>query len=226
MNRKHSFEEKEFYHVYNRGVNKNIIFKDGSDYYRFLELLYLANSESPVDLRELLHIHKGRTFVDILNIKRKKTIVEIGALCLMNNHFHLLISQKVKNGISKFMQKLITGYVMYFNKKYDRVGPLFQGKFKSKHIIDDNHLQYLFSYIHLQPIKIKKVSWDEISTEEIKKEFYRALKYPYSSIRVYLEKQDPLSNILETENIPWKFNGAKEGEQELLSWIHKNPEVE
>src|SRR3989338_465949 len=138
MNRKHIFENENFYHVYNRGVDKNIIFKDTSDYRRFLELLYLANFKSHLDLQKLLR--EGRTFTELLKLNRGATLVEIGAFCLMSNHFHLLVRQKVKGGVSKFMQKLITGYVMYYNKRHKRVGPLFQGKFKSKDIVDDNYL--------------------------------------------------------------------------------------
>ena len=79
----------------------------------------------------------------------------------MPNHFHILVKEKIENGISKFMGKLTTGYSMYFNKRYDRTGSLFQGVFKSVHADSDEYLKYLFAYIHLNPIKLINPEWKE-----------------------------------------------------------------
>ena len=92
--------------------------------------------------------------MSLLDLPRKETLVDIGAYCLMPNHFHLLIRETAEGNISRFMLKLQTGYPMYFNKKYQRTGALFEGKFKAKHITNDNHLKYLFAYLHLNPVKI------------------------------------------------------------------------
>jgi putative transposase len=90
----------------------------------------------------------------------------------MPNHFHLLIKQKKDHGIVSLMHALGIAYSMYFNKKYDRVGSLFQGRFKAKLVDEDDYLLYLSKYIHLNP-----------------KEFYKKNlpSYPYSSYRFYLE---------------------------------------
>ena len=112
----------------------------------------------------------------------------------MPNHFHLLLTPLVNGGISKFMLKLQTGYSMYFNKKTDRVGTLFQGVFKSQHIDEDVYLKYIYAYIHLNPAKLKKSKW---KTQP--KSFLTQLKkfiaeYPYSSLQEYLSKNYKIIN--------------------------------
>src|SRR3990170_2021131 len=133
--RKQSFVPGEFYHLYNRGTEKRIIFLDKKDYEYFLFLMYICNTTKSIKLREV-----GENF------DREETIVEIGAYCLMPNHFHILIYEKIEGGISKYMLKLMTGYSMYFNKKYKRTGKLCEGVYKSIHANSDNYLKYLFSY--------------------------------------------------------------------------------
>ena len=112
--RKQNFAVGENYHLYNRGIEKRIIFLDKQYYEHFSLLMYLCNSSRSITLRDI-----GERF------DRGETIVNIGAYCLMPNHFHILVQEKVKNGISLYMKKLLTGYAMYFNKKYERTGRLF-----------------------------------------------------------------------------------------------------
>ena len=107
MYRKFEFAENEFYHLYNRGNNKRDIFLDGEDKRRFIKLLFLANNDSPVVLRDILI---GRSYVEI---KRNETLVDIGAYCLMSNHFHLLVHEKREGGISNFMRKLFARSFKY-----------------------------------------------------------------------------------------------------------------
>ena len=150
--RKVPFVQGEYYHIYNRGNSKQKIFHDRQDCLHFLKLLYLSNSERSFVLREIK---------DIYMINKGKDIVAIGAYCLMPNHFHLLITEKVEGGITKFMHKLSTGYSMYYNKKYARTGSLFEGKFHSSYIDRDQYLKYIFSYIHLNPVKLIDPMWKE-----------------------------------------------------------------
>lgn len=186
MERKIKFEIGEFYHVYNRGVEKRIIFKNISDYKRFLALLYIANSSNQVHISNDVW-YKGNVD-NIFEKDRGKPLVAIGAYCLMPNHFHLLLTPLVDGGISKFMLKLQTGHSMYFNKRNDRVGALFQGVFKSQHVNEDIYFRYLYAYIHLNPSKLKNSKWKTQS-----KSFLTQLKkfiaeYPYSSLQEYLSK--------------------------------------
>src|SRR3989344_2776781 len=120
MARTFSFAPDEFYHIYNRGTEKRNIIMSRSDQDRFLSLLYFANQNEPADLKL-----QGSTLSKIIEKKIGTPLVEIVAYCLMPNHFHLLIREVEEGGISKFMQKVTTGYTMYFNKRHDRSGSLF-----------------------------------------------------------------------------------------------------
>ena len=148
MLRKDPFITGEYYHIYNRGIDKRIIFKSEKDYERFMILLYIANSNDSFRLDDILN-KNNKTFEEVLKIKKDIQLVSIGAWCLMPNHFHILIRQDIDGGITKFMRKVSVGYSMFFNLKYQRKGSLFGGLFKSKLInSDDNYMRQLFAYIH------------------------------------------------------------------------------
>jgi putative transposase len=196
MERKAKLEEGEFYHIYNRGVEKRTIFQNSSEYKRFLILLYIANSSKPLHIKDF---YTTNTINEIYEKDRGKQLVGIGAYCLMPNHFHLLITPLVDGGISKFMLKLQTGYSMYFNKKNDRVGALFQGTFKSEHIDDDIYLKYIYAYIHLNPAKLKNSNW-KIQTKSFLNQLKKFIaEYPYSSLQEYLSKNN---KIIDPELFP------------------------
>jgi putative transposase len=90
----------------------------------------------------------------MFSFERNERLVDIGAYCLMPNHFHILIRSRNGEGVSIFMQKMLTAYTMYFNKKYDRNGALFSGPFQVRHVDSDRYLRHLFSYIHANPFGI------------------------------------------------------------------------
>jgi len=158
MQRRDSLIVGEYYHIYNRGVNKNLIFNDQNDYYRFIKSIFLFNSDKSLEIGA---VSRGNTYRNVFFVDRGNQLVDIGAYCLMPNHFHFLIKQKVDNGISIFFKKVLTGHSMFYNKKYKRTGPLFEGRFKSKLISNDEYLRYLFAYIHLNPVKIQNPSWKD-----------------------------------------------------------------
>ncbi|MBI2052978.1 MAG: transposase [Candidatus Ryanbacteria bacterium] len=165
MDRGVSFAVGEYYHLYNRGNNKQPIFLSKNDYQRFQRLLYLCNSTQPVAMKD---IPAEKIFL----FERNKTLVDIGAYCIMPNHFHLLVKEKLKRGISMFIQKLATAYSMYFNKRRERTGKLFEGVFRSAHIDDDIHPRHLYAYIHLNPLGRVNKQWKEknpTADKEIKK---------------------------------------------------------
>ena len=89
--------EGEFYHVYNRGTDKRMMFRDNTDYQRFIKLLYISNSVTRVNVRDILRKNN-----EPYAYKRGAPLVNIGAYCLMPNHFHLLISPVVEGGVSTF----------------------------------------------------------------------------------------------------------------------------
>jgi len=173
--RKTRFVIGQFYHVYNRGVDKRSIFLNDRDYQRFMDSISSFNDVEPIG-------HLSRNVVHDSD-EIKNMLIQISAFCLMPNHFHFLIEQKADDGISKFLHRLLTGYTMYFNKRYERSGALFQSTFKSKHVKNDSYLLQLSRYIHLNPLKILSPECKEPTAAD------RLLKmYPWSSYRDFCQQ--------------------------------------
>jgi putative transposase len=213
MQRKTNFAAGEFYHIYNRGVDKRTIFSSRRNYERFMLLLHLSNSEEIVRLDNLL---KTYSYEELIARPRKAPLVAIGAFCLMPNHFHLLVTPLSDTGITKFMLKLQTGYSMYFNKLNERSGSLFQGPFKSEHADDDTYLKYLFSYIHLNPAKLHDPHWREngCGQSKIIQEFVEG--YPYSSIKEYLRSE---RLITDPSHFPDYFASSEDLSTHITDWL-------
>lgn len=145
------YYENGFYHVYNRGVEKRDIFIDRDDYLAFLHLLKTSLTAL---LRQGTTLTEVDMFAPKTNRPRRKNFfgqLDLLAYCLMPNHYHLLIKQNGPLSLSKFMRTICTSYSMYFNKKYDRVGSLFQGIFKAIDIDDGNYFLWISRYIHRNP---------------------------------------------------------------------------
>jgi putative transposase len=182
----------EYYHVYNRGAHKAAIFNQKIDYERFLSLLYIANNSEPVRFYNL-NINK------IFSYERKTTLVDIVAYCLMPNHFHIALKERVEGGITRFLQKLCTGYSMYYNIKYDHSGTIFQGRCKSKHVDNDDYFRYLIQYIHLNPFGIEEPDMTRgAKSDHLDEATAYSKTYEYSSFKDYLGEKRPQSNILAT----------------------------
>lgn len=173
MPSKHSIKEYEpgaYYHLYNRGVEKRIVFLDDADYKTFLGYLrlYLTDPKLPGDSRQARPLSKP--------IKNYTGNITLLAYCLMPNHFHLLIRQRDYDGINHFMRSFMSEYVRYFNTKYDRVGSLFQGPYKAVKVISEEQWIYLSKYIHRNPLDLKA----------FRESPGRLSDYPYSSYPNYL----------------------------------------
>lgn len=156
------YVENGYYHIYNRGVEKREIFLDEQDCIVFLH--YLKLYLSPIDELKQLDL-PGLRILRFLRLNLSQEI-DLLAFALMPNHIHLQIKQKTVDGIVKLMKRLSTAYVMYFNKKYHRVGGLFQNRYKAALIETDSYLLHLSRYIHLNSTKIssQKVNFDEFSS--------------------------------------------------------------
>ncbi|MEK7586584.1 MAG: transposase [Patescibacteria group bacterium] len=221
MQRKFDFAPDEYYHIYNRGTDKRIIFLDASDYSRFILLLYVANKKETIHISDLSN-WQGESLTVMNDNLESENLVEIGCYCLMPNHFHLLIREKEENGISLFMKKLLTGYSMYFNIKYQRTGKLFEGPFKAKHVADDDYLRYLFAYIHLNPVKITDPkNWERkiIPNQNLAKLFlkqYEFSSYPYFSSK---EKTGATSMIINLQAFPDYFQTERDFHEFIDDWL-------
>lgn len=181
------FEPQSYYHVYNRGVEKRLIFLDADDYTTFLGLLkkYLSGDKKAVR-------NTNRHTFPTLGGE-----VMLLAYCLMPNHVHLLFYQHTAEGVAKLMRRVMTGYVMYFNDKYKRVGSLFQGRYKASRIDADSYLQHISRYIHLNP--------EEYMT------------WPYSSF-VYYKGEKRTPEWLNTQKILEVFEESQTDYVEFVGW--------
>ncbi len=163
----------EYYHIYNRGNNKQETFLDTRDWIRFLFLIiYDQSSQIFYNLgRQVSHFVRHSVFnIDnnCLEKINKSRSVELVSFALMPNHYHLLVRESSENGISTYMQRVQNAYTKYFNTKYKKSGHLFQGPFQVVHVKTNNQLLYLSAYIHRNPRDI--AGW---KTKED--------KYPWSS---------------------------------------------
>jgi putative transposase len=150
-----TYVEKGYYHIYNRGVAKQNIFNDSQDYKFFL--CYIKEALSPSKKEEVSFSLRGRTFKALKRpVRNFNQTISLIAYCLMPNHFHLLLQQIEKRSMTSFMRSVITRYAKYFNKKYDRIGTICQGKFKAVLIENDRYLLHLSRYIHLNPSEYTK----------------------------------------------------------------------
>ncbi len=164
MSRKVKFEKGNFYHIFNRGVDKKKIFLDDFDRFRFVYDLFEFNDTKPTtNLSERIKIANLNN--EPLFKKDRDLITNILAFSLMENHYHLVLKEIKQGGISEFLKKLGTGYTMYFNSKYNRSGVLFQGKFKAVEIKDEPQFSWTIFYVHFNPIELIEKNWKEKTIE-------------------------------------------------------------
>src|SRR3989338_3762333 len=212
MERKIEFSVGEYYHVYNRGVEKRTIFLDNNDRDRFSKLLFVSNDTQPFIFRDL----KNKTFGEI---KRDKPLIAIGAYCLMPNHFHMLVKETGDGGLSSFMEKITTAYSKYFNTRHHRVGPLFQSRFKAEHIDRDEYLKYLFAYIHLNPVKLIEPHWKEDGIQDSAKAKNYLEQYAYSSHKDYAGSLREEGKILSKDEFPAYFLKPQDIKGYVKEWL-------
>jgi putative transposase len=170
----------EIYHVLNRGVDKRTVVLDDSDRLRFVHSLFVFN-----DAKRLDENHRKAGVA--LSASDRKPLVHIHAWCLMDNHYHLLVSpvgDDLKN-LSKFMKKLNMGYARYFNERHERSGYLWQGKYKKIHIEQDAHFLYIPYYIHLNPLDFALKEWRTGEVQDINEAMKLLVDYRWSSYLDY-----------------------------------------
>lgn len=187
--KKIEFQNGNFYHIYNRGIDRRKVFLNRHDYSRFIVCLKEFNQVEPIGSLYLLNLNRkrdslsGRTAQkNEQNIqdknnkdnKESRKLVDIIAYALLPNHYHLLIKQLETNGTSEFIKRLAGGYTWYYNNKSERNGPLFAGKFKAIRIDSDAYLQQLSAYINAN-VEIHGIS--------------RAEEWIWSSYRYYINKE-------------------------------------
>jgi putative transposase len=206
-------ETGEIYHVYNRGVEKRNVFSEEPDYVRFIHNLFEFNDSAPAGKYSEVRLPNMSTQRDLL--------VEIMAFCLMPNHYHLMLRQKKDTGITEFMRKIGTGYTNHFNQKYDRVGSLFQGKYKIIHIENEHHFLYLPYYIHLNPLDMHSPGWRDSTIQNPKKAEEFLEKYRWSSYLDYIGKKN-FPSVTERGFLTNLFDGSRQYKHDMFEWLTQN----
>ena len=163
-----------YYHIVNRGVEQRVVFETKEDYEHFEALMCLH---------------------------AKSFGITIHNYCLMSNHYHLLI-ELTRPNLSKFMRQLNMNYAIYFNKKYQRVGHLWQGRFKSWYVTDEAYLFTLMRYIEQNPLKAGMVK--DIA------------HYPYSSYHHFID-ENTLPECLKEAWIALNYKEDKEAIEAFLT---------
>ncbi|MBI5045565.1 MAG: transposase [Candidatus Niyogibacteria bacterium] len=181
----------EWYHVYNRGVEKRRIFLDNEDYARFLFHLYECNNF--VTLPDTAF--KKRIKEVNFSSDNRDRLVDVAAFTLMPNHFHILVRSIKDGSISDFMQRISVAYTKGFNKKYQRVGALFQGPYKVKLADKGAHLQHVLVYILTNALNLYKSDWKERGIDNIKEAKRFLENYKYSSYRSAMGGKDAFNFV-------------------------------
>lgn len=222
--RKKQFVKGNFYHVYNRGTDKRSIFQDDNDRWRFLQGMFLFNDGDSL-INTLAHCGRslGRTtfgtLKSFLDGRERKPLVGLIGDCLMPNHYHLLVEETEENGISRFMQKLGTGYTMYFNTRHERSGSLFQGPFKAVPIETQEQLEYLLFYINvMNPAQLIEPLLKEEGIKDIPKVLKFVDKYLWSTHQECSGKRESIIiNKSSSEMIGEIFSNPKKYREFILA---------
>lgn len=194
-----SFANGEFFHIYNRGVDKRIVFNNNYDLDRFLQSMVQFNVINPIgSLYENSFRQLGGP-----TPKSEELLVNIVAYCLNPNHFHIILEQVNEGGVSEYMKRLGGGYTSYFNSKNDRSGSLFQGRFKVVHIDSNEYLLHVSAYVNLND-RVHQLGNETPKLVESR-----------SSWREYID--DGVRGICEQEIILGQFKDRKEYEEFALS---------
>lgn len=190
-------------HAYNRGNNKEKIFFEEQDYKSFLFRLGLVLGFTNEELNGTESISLPHSRIRITKAVRDDFILH--AFCLMPNHFHLIIEQKNESSTSKLILKLCTSYAKYLNKKYERIGHVFQDQFKSVIIESNEQLMWLSAYVHMNPVNSGLVK--------------APYEHEWSSYKDYIEKRN--LPFLNTDFIKSIF--GPNFEKETLAAVSKVP---
>lgn len=219
--------KNEFYHILNRGVEKRKIFLTKEDYLRFVydiqDFNTLDNVFSYRDRRPSPEIvDRGKLRKSKIH-KRKQELVNVLCYCLMPNHPHLFIQEKIDRGASKFSQKLFIGYTKYFNLKNKRDGVLFQSRSKIILIKHNAHFLYIPFYILANPLDMFQPDWRKRGVTNPNKAFEMLLKYPWSSLYELstLRKNDEMTDIITNKDLFFEIfdTGPGQFKKDFIEWL-------
>jgi|SRR3989338_1482223 len=226
---------EEIYHIVSRGVGDSLIFQDINDYYRGIFSLYEFNNVKSVNIwlrRQQRKKEKAlqskalrEQFSQLLQlVPQRDLLVEILAFYFMPNHIHLLLRQIKDNGITQFMRKFGAGYAGYFNRRYNRKGHLFQGRFRAVRIKTNEQLKNVFVYIHTNGVSLLEPKWKEIGIKNPKKVIKFLENYKWSSYQDYIGKKN-FSSVTKRDFLLRVMNGETGCRKFIGGWIKYKKEI-
>jgi putative transposase len=181
-----------FYHLYNRGTDKRLIFLDHQDFLTLLSYfrLYLTpRKKLRRQIKGFKLTHKPTQINSLIKALNNNFAnkIQLHAYILMPNHYHLLLKQTNSYDMPAFIQTIFTCYAYYFNARHKRSGRLFQSIYRAKLIKTDRYFAHLARYIHLNSSKLQAKNYPK----------YRSWQswadYPYSSCQYYLSESKQCS---------------------------------
>ena len=215
--RKEAFGVGDIVHVFNRGNRKQEIVRDDIDRWRFLQTLFYFNDEySPENpfrtLSDLLKsdFNKGRVLVWPNEWPEQNKLVNIIALTLMENHYHLVLQEIKEGGVAKFMHKFGTGITNRFNTRHKETGRLFQGAYKARRVGSDNYLKYLNVYMHIKNVFELYPGGIQKALSEFENAYQFATHYPYTSLGGYINNEPNTQAIISKEMLKDEFANEHE----------------
>ncbi|MFH1162077.1 MAG: transposase [Candidatus Jorgensenbacteria bacterium] len=208
-------------HALSRGTDKRKIFMDKQDYLRFIHDLFEFNDQAPANNILYRFSRKPNSAVGhYANKEKRKLLVALHAFCLMPNHYHLLLSPLIENGVSLFMRKINVGYVKYFNQKYERKGTLFEGRYKSVRVANESHLLHLPYYIHLNPLDLFSPGWRQHEAKNYAQCMKFLESYRWSSFLDYIGKPN-FPSVTQREFFMEFFNGPGNFKRDITGWLRE-----
>src|SRR3989344_2765207 len=202
--RKVVFANGEYYHVFNRGVEKRPTFISKYEFQRAVSTLnFYRFGDVRLRYSKYIALDTEKRTPFFANLNPAKMQVAIIAYCLMGNHFHILLQQLREHGIVSFMAKFTNSFTKYFNTKHERIGPLFQGVFKAVHVEDDEQLIHLSRYIHLNPVSGFKVKAEDLSS------------YQWSSYPEYIKNAQ--KSVIDNKDVINFFKSPDEYQEFVLN---------
>ncbi len=220
MVRKEKFVPGEYYHIYSRTIFNIPEFKDTKNASKLAQTFLLANSTKSGQAFDYLRNDRNSTFKRATEIARRgEKLVDVLCYAIMPDHYHLLLKEVKEKGITEFIRKCNTSIAKYINIKNGRTGPLFESKFKSKHVNSNEYLLHLSVYIHLNPLDfLIGKGWRQHNLKEWNSSKNKLLNYPWSSLKMFLEENFKDQIISGSEIITDQFKNKKEYEEFLRDW--------
>lgn len=208
----------DIFHITNRGVEKRKVFFNEKDYLRFVHNLQDFNS---ISISNSYFHRRNPNYGPPRSVVEK--LVDVLCWCLLPNHPHIMVAEKIDGGVSKFSMKNFNGYTKYFNKQNDRSGVLFQGKSKIILVDNENYFWHLPFYIHTNPLDLYQRNWREKGVKNTKEAMKFLENYKWSSYPDIIGREN-FGEVINKELFYKLFDtGPKKHKKDLENWLKDYP---